>query len=466
MKNIKQHIKPILLILLFFLLSLVVLNQVYKVVTVSDTEVISKSEDYRAEIETTPKKWLNGYLGVVFRFKSMGNLNWLIIPLVLWFLWSQRQRGLSPAVKALFIVWLLSFLFICLTGYANSRYQLTLFPFTVFIILYIIWQVLQGQPWPIKTLVFLLLCGLCVHNIIYFSQHYRFFWELKVSRAASHFPQKMVNYLNQEKKIGTEQSRVYVFNQPFYYYYTAKRGIDYVSPIYTEIFIELTRKEADRQAMYDMIFTKNRVAYLLVGSSILSQYRDRMLTEFLNCECYPIFSEYGYRLFAIRSSSLEKILQKKHMQALPQVNVLNAEIHGLRGTFAFNKNPGKNELHVENLTASKKGERLIQFGFDSLNPQSGIPVAPGKYIYFIVEGRISKGLMNRTNYIFIRDFQEKWQNTTTYFVSHLQRTYFLMRPIRSKSTRVMMGIRFTPRGAEDYLIITRIRAYISNYPLE
>jgi hypothetical protein len=461
----KKYLKPIIYILLFLVLSLIVLHQVYKVVSASDSSVISKSEAYRAEIETGPKKWLNGYLGIFFRFKSMGNINWLVLPLLLWFLLSRRGKNLKAGHKALLLVWLLGTVFICATGYSNSRYQLTLFPLTAFLVLILMWERLNDKPWLVKILGFSLLTGLCVYNIVYFAEQYRLFWELKVTRATAHFPQKMVDFLNEDKIIGTNLSRVYVFNQPFYYYHTQKKAIDYVSPIYTEIFVDLTRKEAGPQDLYTMIHKKNGVDYILVGGAILSQYRDRMLTEFLNTECKPVISESSYILYAIRNPSLQQILATKPYQNLPTVSALTAETHGIRGTFKIDKDAVKGRLMISNLTPSKKGERLLQFGFDSLNPNSGVWVPPGKYIHFVVEGQISKGIVNRNNYIFIRDFKEKWESTTTYFVSHLQRTYLLSRLIRPGSTRVIMGIRFTPQSPADKLLITNIRAYISDLPL-
>ncbi len=461
----KKYLKPTIYILLFFLLSLVVLNLVYKVVSVSDTNVLSKSEEYRAEIETGPKKWLNGYLGPFFRFKSIGNINWLILPLALGFLLIGGRKKLKPAHKALVFTWALSTIFICATGYANSRYQLTLFPFTAFMVIFLMWELLKDKPRPVKFLAFGLLTGLCIYNIVYFVDSYRLFWDLKVTRTTAHFPQKMIDYFNSDNFKVKGRSQIYVFNMPFYYYYTQKRGADYMHPNHINVFLQLTHKETDRQKMYDIIHTRNHIKYILVGVATLSQYRDRMITEFLNLECYPPLLDSGYKLYEIHEKSLEKRLRNRVYHKLNTVELFNLETQGIRGTFKLDKDENKKTLTVSNLTANEKGVRLIQLGFDSLNPASGMPVPPGKYIHFLVDAALPAHLVNRNNFVFIRDFKEKWESTTSYVISHLKRTYLISRQIRPGSTRVILGIRFTPASPADHLVLSNIRGFYSDQPL-
>src|SRR3989339_662568 len=44
------------------------------------------------EIGTNYDLWLNGYLGIFFRFKMFGGLNWLAVPLFIYFLITIKKR--------------------------------------------------------------------------------------------------------------------------------------------------------------------------------------------------------------------------------------------------------------------------------------------------------------------------------------------------------------------------------------
>ena len=72
-------------------------------------------------IGTNMDFWLNGYLGIFFRLNKFGWLNWLVIPLFIYFLATIRKRERWEIALALAVT--LSCIFISMQGYKNYRYQ-------------------------------------------------------------------------------------------------------------------------------------------------------------------------------------------------------------------------------------------------------------------------------------------------------------------------------------------------------
>lgn len=447
------------------MLMAVIVFQVYQVIDARDKHTLVKDENYRREIETPAKKLLNGYLGPLFRFKYMGNLNWLAIPLVFWFLFSKGGPTRPRWQQALAFVWLLSLIFVGAKGYYNSRYQLTLFPFTLFIVLTLTWELLKDKKTAIKVACFAVLFLFAGYNTARYFSSYKLFWELRVSRSKPHFPTKIVDFLNSQPDIGIKNSRVFVYNQPMYYYHTDKPGIDYITPYRHEIYLHLYRTKGDRRKIHRYIRKKSKVKYILIGWATENELRDRNISEFVNCEARMLFNEHGYRLYEIRDILLEQELKKPGYQKIPQVRSSDALSQGKRGEFNIEKLKAKGLLKITNRAADQKGRRLLQFGFQS-GEESGIQVPAGKYVHVLLDARLSKSLLNRNNYIFIQDYKDKkWRRDRIYFSTGLWRTYRLSRKIREGSSQYIIGIRFVPKNSKEQLLIKNIRAYISDNPL-
>jgi hypothetical protein len=453
-----------LCIFIALLLIGVILFQVYNVIDERDTTVIVKSEEYRREIETPAKKWLNGYLGAFFRFKYLGNLNWLALPLLFWFLFSKGSPPRPRWQKALAFAWLLSLIFIGVKGFYNPRYQLTLFPLTLAAALVLTWELLKAQKTYVKVLCFAALTLVSGYNAYRYLDQYKLFWNLKVSRTSQHFPTKIVDYLNSHPEIGYKKSKVFVYNQPMYYYHTAKPGIDYMNPFHHDIYLHLFQVKGKRRKMHTYIRKRRRVKYILIGWAAESELKDRMMTEFFNCECRLLFNDHGYRLYEIRDTRLNLELKKPSYQRIKPVRLFNIKKQGIRGAFDIDHNKEKHILTITNLEASKDGQRLLQFGFTS-GKKSKIQIPPGKYIHFIVEAKISKLLLNRENYIFIQDYKDNWDRDRLYFSAPYWRTYLISRKIREGSTKFSMGLRFVPNSTKGKLLIKNLRAYVSDTPL-
>jgi len=464
MKRIKNK-KPFIFCLIALLVSLLVLYLVYHVIDKRAHASLSRSPEYRAEIETPGKKWLNGYFGVFFRFKYLGNINWLAVPLVLWFLLTGKKKKRERWQMALAFVWLVTLLFLGLKGYYNSRYLLTLFPFTAAGVLLLSWQLLKDKKNHLKILCFSLLALMCLYNIYHYFAGYTLFWELRVSRKNIHFPHQLVNYLNSRSNIAAENSRVFVFNQPLYYYYTNKNGIDYVNPFSYEIFLGLRQKESSRRKLYLTIRKKFKVKYILIGWAEENEYQDRMFAEFLNCECKLLLNDNGYRLYEIRDRFLNRELRKGGYKKIEAWDSLSLSIQGIRGEFDISKDKKTGMATVSNLTPNKKGQRLIQLGFRASGKKGKIEIPAGQYIHFLVTAKIPKHLINKDNYIFIQDLTDKWERQRLYFRAHLWRTYLISRKIRESSSDVMLGFRFAPQSTRAMIKIKNIQVYVSDKPL-
>jgi len=454
------YLKPILCILLLLVLLGLIIGQVYNTIDSKQRGVLSKSEDYRSEIETPAKKMLNGYLGVFFRFKYLGNLNWLAVPLVFWFFWGTGRVPKERWQYALVTVWFLTFLFIAFKGYYNSRYQLTLLPFTLVVILLMLWEIVKHQKRYIKILSFGLLFLTALFNVVHYADQYKFFTDLKIKRSTAHFPEQLINFLNSRPDIGQKRSQVLVFNQPLYYYHTEKQGIDYQNPYNLRMFLQLLRKEGSSRKMNTLFRKKHKTKYILISWTAESQYKDRMMTEFLNTQCKLLFNDNGYKLYKIRDPHLIKELHKKEYRHIKNVQHLKPQIQGQRGSFQITKDPKQNLLTLINQKPDQEGRRLLQLSFGST-----LGEAAGKYLHLIVEAKIPTHLINRENYIFIQDYKEGWERNRHYYAAKFMRRYLVSRKIRPGSTNISLGIRFVPKSPQDKLTIKSINAYISDNPL-
>ncbi|REJ82332.1 MAG: hypothetical protein DWQ44_07815 [Bacteroidetes bacterium] len=223
-----------------FLLCLLVLNFVYNLLDApfsgTDINLINRG------IDTTEREWLNGYLGLFFRFKFLGNINWLLLPLIILYMSVMKFKKWELAAL---ISWLFIFFLVMSKGYFNMRYQITLLPLTLTMLLYISWKLFDFYKFGNERfLYFFFLVILLIYNDV------KFFTSgtSKTDEALAHVsgeiksgttehtknytlwmnpkPVQMIQYL---KNIDPQlpNSGVIVNNLPSYYYYTGKKGVYY-----------------------------------------------------------------------------------------------------------------------------------------------------------------------------------------------------------------------------------------------
>lgn len=150
-------------ILLLFAATLLVVDVlVYYITGQKDLSADPNLQD--RNIETTGKLWLNGYLGTLFHFRFLGNINWLIIPLAFIY---RREILKNRVLMCLSAFMVLSLVLIGLKGYFNPRYQFTLLPIVIMLLVAGVWQLPTVRPdWaPLRQPILILLTLACLVNM-------------------------------------------------------------------------------------------------------------------------------------------------------------------------------------------------------------------------------------------------------------------------------------------------------------
>jgi hypothetical protein len=304
-------------LLLFALVSfiLLVMAAVYSIQTASHPEVEDVNLIHR-QIETPLKFWLNGYLGHFFNFKFLTNINWLLIPLFLYAFFILKFFD-APWKKALLVAYGFSLLLVCVKGYFNSRYQLTLFPISIaalFIFLSLFLDKNQLHAHKVKIFIGLLILVLANDIISYvFLRRGNNASVLtykprgvvgNLITSIQHFPEKLREYEHKEQStpypvvafIRTlpQESKFLVNNLPLLYYYTNKTGVFYWCGDDTWFAEKGKRRLMENRSHEEMMrFVKDSLGcdYLL-STPNYNKY-DAYFDEFTKKYCKPVFLDVG-----------------------------------------------------------------------------------------------------------------------------------------------------------------------------
>ncbi len=103
--------------------------------------------------------WLKRYLGLFFDFEYFGNLNWLAIPLLIYFLVTIKKR--KRWEMAIAFVFIISCLLLEIRRGFWPRYIFTLYPFTLAVILLVGWEYLKKKSHYLQIGAFLV-CGILI----------------------------------------------------------------------------------------------------------------------------------------------------------------------------------------------------------------------------------------------------------------------------------------------------------------
>lgn len=488
MKQLKNK-KHIIAGLAVVFISVLVLFLVYAIIDKKHPEEIQTKEEYLGDIETPGKKWVNGHFGVFFRFKQLGNINWLIIPLLIWFLTTKKIKR-ERWHWALLFVWGLTVVFIGIKGYYNVRYQLTLVPITSAMVLYLTWKFLEDKIKAVKILGFSFITLACLFNIYHYSDLYKTYWDLRVSVKDPHFPYQLMDYL-ESRETPNKSSKVLTINQPIFYYHIHGKGVDYMSPSAIKVWIEFKKKTGTvgaRNDLYEFLRKRYQVKYILLSAVHQRFHRSTMLEEFLHCECKLVVEDQSWRLYRLRDKPLEKTIKSP---AYKRVNLWNdgerkaSEASTLsieeispfllrfsrEGIFKFevSGNREKKTIIVRNTRAKKNTKKRLHFGYEF--KQKGLNIGnheyEGKYVTFIVRAAVSPSLLNRDNYIAVVDYNKDGSHKAkkTYFTSHHWRTYMVCKRVRPGNTRLLLMFRFCPQSRQDRFRIKDAKIVVSEEPL-
>lgn len=196
------------------------------------------------EIETSAKLFLNGYFGALFGFKYSGNINWLIVPIFVLYIIKERFI-LSRGAWMLFVFLLLCLLLIGVKGFFNPRYQYTIVPTIICLMLILLWDMREYIGITRFKILLVVLISLSCFNIFKELFGERVKEKIKMLfgnhlNRASHVVQTTVpsdssscnnilmtnNLLSYIESMAVE-SFFLVNNLPDFYYYTNKKGYYY-----------------------------------------------------------------------------------------------------------------------------------------------------------------------------------------------------------------------------------------------
>lgn len=261
-------------------------------------------------IDSPLRLWLNGYLGVFFGFRFLGTLNWLVIPLVICYLITEKNY--SRWVSALFLLYAVSIAIIISQGYFNMRYQITLLPLTVSMVIYFSWIYSERSTWRNgKYFLPVLFFMVTIFN------DYKYFAnpDKKNVPVQSKTTANTKNYSNWLKPLSPQlldfirqmpvnmDSKMLVNNVPFYFYYTDLPGVYYwcQDDIYYDACgpKQLMKLYQDK-ALSDYLLKELRCRYILTIALYdgYSQMFDQYVTQY----CNPVYSDSnGYRIFEIKN---------------------------------------------------------------------------------------------------------------------------------------------------------------------
>jgi hypothetical protein len=268
-------------------------------------------------IDTPYKVWLNGYIGFLFNVKYVGLLNWLLIPLGIYYFRKNTER-LSPQLKAILLALSLITLLIAVKGFFNVRYQLSLYPVSIILFLFLLSDFIRDNfKDKVYSIFFFISFLIVLNNMMYLSllqekplvkrmsnEKKGFLSEMRqkiynfqnLPDTIKNFNQSnnqlskalfFLNYLdtcgrkNEKPYVVLDfidklknESKILVNNFPMLYYYTGKRGVYYWS--------------GD-----DTYFGKNGVRPLLNGRT------DEQITKFVkdSLQCRYVLSSHAYNLY-------------------------------------------------------------------------------------------------------------------------------------------------------------------------
>ena len=246
-------------------------------------------------IDTSSKMWLNGYFGVFFNFKYLGNINWLLLLFLPYLIKTYQNR--PDWQKAIQIFILFSFAIISIYGFFNERYQLTLFPLVLAVLLYMIFERFSKD----KNLLILILIGLSLlvstNFVKYFISDFMAKHEAKISKMIDLKNQninvaglKRESIIDEINKLNiTKSNQVLVNNLPFYYYYTDLPGVYYSSIedcYYTEAGKSKLASFNSKEAITKVLVDTLHCSYIL--SSLDMNLYNEAFSNYLETNCDKI----------------------------------------------------------------------------------------------------------------------------------------------------------------------------------
>ncbi len=124
------------------------------------------------EIETKFKLIKNGILGILFRFQAFGIINWLLP--IFFLIYYIKKNTIDRSQFIVFANFFTLSLIICLKGYSNYRYQLTLHPMFLTLTILYLFKILKLYKIPNKTtkkIIIIIIIGTVINTTFTFKNY-------------------------------------------------------------------------------------------------------------------------------------------------------------------------------------------------------------------------------------------------------------------------------------------------------
>lgn len=165
-----------------------------------------------------------------------------------------------------------------------------------------------------------------------------------------------------------------------------------------------------------------------------------------------------------------KVMDVWYSPGLGADNVAPAlHILGQRGDFdmkfLYRRKIKQSQLILNALKANNEGQWLCLIGFNDGKLGFDIENAGEKYLVMMVNAHIKCEYDDRENYLFIQDFNGRWQKSVLHFSGNQQMVYVVWKKIRPDYSKLNMGIHFSPSSRENQLTVDDIKIMVSEDPI-
>ena len=458
-------------VIIFFLIGILITSSCVPLETyetaIAWLQTKSSHGNYEREIGTNKDLWLNGYLGIFLRFSKFGMINWLVIPIIAFFLITIKRRNRWEI--ALFFALCMAIIFICITGSRNYRYQLTLLPALNAALFLFGYKILSIQ----KKVIFISVAVIVVFLIVlsYHSswKNYQYYYRSAIGNgvAGEGFPFKLVEYINENVR---KESVVLELNQPILYYYTNKKGVSVRNKHVRRL---INKKKISAKDAFWEIKDSLKVSFVLIRGHLSGRLKDIIkLGGELVCE------DQGYKLYKIKDkpdnstiadfkkrapdfeTDFSKWIGNQEVKAKDLSKALfPLEILGIRGEFIAKRmlSDDGNTIRMKMKKANFNERPEIQFGYFIQPERLNLELKSGDLINFIARIRI-KG--SRKVGLYIQDKTDYWSREREYWAGKTWKDILIKKTLRDGFNKVCFGIDWKPESEEEWLDVSSIRVFI------
>ena len=248
--------------------------------------------------------WLENYLSLFLDFKLFGNLNWIAIPLLIYFLVTIKKRKRWEIAIA--FVFIFSCLFLSSKkGQSNPRYLLTLYPFVLSTIFLLGWEYIKNRSHRFHLGIFIICTIAILFNFYHFRETYKFYWRYKVIAVDDYFPHDLLKIINNIGDLNSDSTFLVCSQRSLFHYYTNKKGIDYRDPR-----MRIFKRQKNKETALDVLKNELEIDYIYLHW----EYKpNSILLDIISNDCDLVYQDKnGFYLYRIR----EKEPDKKELERL------------------------------------------------------------------------------------------------------------------------------------------------------